>query len=262
MTCLPLHPDVNGNDGDLNYNTGLVSNTSKFTTDLDIGYGNVGAFVRATGFIDFENENGERARIPLSDESKDRVGTVLEVLDAYVTGAFDIGNTAVDLRLGRQVLNWGESTFIPSGISAFNRFDVSKLRLSGDPVSYAGKLWEWGRSWSRVRTAHASPQCRPCQLPSAWIRSLSTATPAGYRSRFPDHTARLRPRARRLWPVGIRATLPRRRVERHRVRFLRRQLSRTVTGPLCTHRHPGGASRQGSLHSGRSLHPLPPLPGH
>ena len=128
---------VNNNDGNLNYDRGLVSNTSKLTTDLDIGYRNIGAFVRATGFIDFENENGQRARTPLSDEAKERVGTVLEVLDAYVTGAFEIGNTAVDLRLGRQVLNWGESTFIPSGISAFNRFDVSKLRLPGSELREA-----------------------------------------------------------------------------------------------------------------------------
>ena len=128
---------ANNNDGNLNYDTGLVSNTSKFTTDLDIGYRNVGAFLRLNGFIDFENENGERARTPLSDAAKDRVGTVLEVLDAYVTGIFEIGETAVDLRLGRHVLNWGESTFIPSGISAFNRFDVSKLRLPGSELREA-----------------------------------------------------------------------------------------------------------------------------
>ena len=128
---------VNNNDGNLNYDTGLVSNTSKFTTDFDIGYRNVGAFVRLNGFIDFENENGERARTPLSEAAKDRVGTVLEVLDAYVTGIFEIGETAIDLRLGRHVLNWGESTFIPSGISAFNRFDVSKLRLPGSELREA-----------------------------------------------------------------------------------------------------------------------------
>ena len=128
---------VNNNDGNLNYDTGLVSNTSKFTTDFDIGYRNVGAFVRLNGFIDFQNENGERARTPLSDAAKDRVGTVLEVLDAYVTGIFEIGETAIDLRLGRHVLNWGESTFIPSGISAFNRFDVSKLRLPGSELREA-----------------------------------------------------------------------------------------------------------------------------
>ena len=132
-----LATDTNGNDGDLNYDRGIVSNASKFTTDLDIGSGNFGAFVRATGFIDFENENGTRERTPLSDAARERVGKDIEVLDAYVTAALDVGDAAVDLRLGRHVLNWGESTFIPNGINAINHFDVSKLRLPGSELREA-----------------------------------------------------------------------------------------------------------------------------
>ena len=71
-----LAADTNGNDGDLNYNRGIVSNTSKFTTDLDVGSGDFGAFVRATGFIDFENQNGTRERTPLSEAAKDKVGKI------------------------------------------------------------------------------------------------------------------------------------------------------------------------------------------
>jgi hypothetical protein len=123
--------DINGNDGDLNYDRGLVSNTSKFTTDLDIQYGNFGAFARASGFIDFENENGRRPHVDLSEAAKDRVGKNLELLDAYVTGAFDADDATFDLRLGKHVLNWGESTFIQNGINAVNPFDVSKLRVPG-----------------------------------------------------------------------------------------------------------------------------------
>ena len=129
-----LISDVNGNDGDLNYDRGLVSNTSKFTTDLDLGYHNFGAFLRLNGFLDFENEHGERARTPLSDEAKELVGQDIILLDAYLTGAFDIGNVAIDLRLGSHVLNWGESTFIQNGINAINPFDVSKLRLPGSEL--------------------------------------------------------------------------------------------------------------------------------
>ena len=129
--------ELNGNDGDLNYDRGLVSNTSKFTTDLDIEYGDFGAFVRATGFIDFENENGRRDHTPLSEAAKDRVGKDLELLDAYVAGAFDAGDATVDLRLGKHVLNWGESTFIPNGINAINPFDVSALRLPGSELREA-----------------------------------------------------------------------------------------------------------------------------
>ena len=132
-----LAEDTNGNDGNLNYDRGLVSNTSKFTTDLDIGTGSFGAFVRASGFIDFENQNDERERTPLSEEAKDRVARDLELLDAYVTAGLDAGDTAVDLRLGRHVLNWGESTFIPNGVNAINHFDVSKLRLPGSELREA-----------------------------------------------------------------------------------------------------------------------------
>ena len=128
---------ANSNEGNLNYDRGIVSNTSKFTTDLDLSYRNFGAFVRATGFLDFENENGMRDRTPLSDDAKDLVGKELDLLDAYVTGAFDVGDAAVDLRVGRHVLNWGESTFITNGINAFNRFDVSKLRLPGSELREA-----------------------------------------------------------------------------------------------------------------------------
>ena len=128
---------ANSNDGNLNYDRGIVSNTSKFTTDLDLDYRNFGAFARVTGFLDFENENGMRDRTPLSDEARDLVGQELDLLDAYVTGAFDVGDAAVDLRVGRHVLNWGESTFITNGINAFNRFDVSKLRLPGSELREA-----------------------------------------------------------------------------------------------------------------------------
>ncbi len=133
----PLADDTNGNDGNLNYDRGIVSNASKFTSDLDIRTGDFGAFVRATGFLDFENQNGDRERTPLSDEAKERVGSDVEILDAYVTAAFDAGDMPIDVRMGRHVLNWGESTFIPNGINAVNPFDVSKLRLPGSELREA-----------------------------------------------------------------------------------------------------------------------------
>ena len=132
-----LSAGANDNDGNLNYDRGIVSNASKFTTDLDLGVGGFGAFLRTTGFIDYENQNGRRERTPLSDAAKDRVGRDLEVLDAYVAAAFDADDTAVDFRFGKHVLNWGESPFIPNGINAINPFDVSKLRRPGSELREA-----------------------------------------------------------------------------------------------------------------------------
>ena len=122
---------LNSDDGGRNYKRGLVSNTSKITGELELDYRNIGAFARFNGFIDFENENGDRKHRPLSEEAKDLAGKDLEVLDLYVTGAFDAGDAPVDVRLGNHVLNWGESTFIQNGVNVVNPFDVTKLRTPG-----------------------------------------------------------------------------------------------------------------------------------
>ena len=132
-----LAEDINGNDGDLNYGRGMVSNVSKFTTDLDIRTSQFGAFLRTTGFFDFESQDDAARRTPLSDAAKELVSQDLEVLDAYVTAAFDAGATTFDVRLGKHVLNWGESTFIPNGINAINPFDVSKLTRPGSELREA-----------------------------------------------------------------------------------------------------------------------------
>ena len=122
---------LNSDDGGRNYDRGVVSNTSKVTGELEINHGNIGAFARVNGFVDFENENGEREHRPLSEEAKDLAGKDLEVLDLYVTGAFEAGDAPVDVRLGNHVLNWGESTFIQNGVNVVNPFDVTKLRTPG-----------------------------------------------------------------------------------------------------------------------------------
>lgn len=122
---------VNADDGNLNYDTGIVSNASKFIGELDLNLGNFGAFARVHGLFDFENQNGERARIELSDEAKDLIGRDFEVLDLYLTGSFDLGAVPVDMKLGSHVISWGESTFIQNSINVINPFDVTKLRTPG-----------------------------------------------------------------------------------------------------------------------------------
>ena len=44
--------DINANDGNRNFDTGLVSEVFKVTTDLEATYQNYGAFVRGTAFYD------------------------------------------------------------------------------------------------------------------------------------------------------------------------------------------------------------------
>ncbi len=132
-----LAADINGNDGNLNFGRSIVSNASKITVDLDISTPTFGVFLRGKGFLDFENQNSSRDRTPLSDEALKAVGKDVELLDAYVTSYFDVGDAAVDVRLGKHVLNWGESTFIPNGINAINHVDLGSLRLPGSELREA-----------------------------------------------------------------------------------------------------------------------------
>jgi len=129
---------VNGDNGNLNYDKGLVSNVVKLTSELavehDSGYG---AFVRGSAFYDFENEDGDRDKIDLTDAALDRVGSDIDLLDAYVYGGFDVGEVPVDLRLGRQVVSWGESTFIQNGINVINPIDVAAIRVPGSELREA-----------------------------------------------------------------------------------------------------------------------------
>jgi len=118
---------VNTDDGNVNYDKGLVSNALKVTHELGVDYKNYGAFVRGSYFYDFHNNDKDS----LSDEAKDRVGKDARLLDAYIRGSFDVGGRALDVRLGNQVVSWGESTFIQNSINALNPIDVAKLRIPG-----------------------------------------------------------------------------------------------------------------------------------
>jgi len=55
------------------------------------------------------------------------------LLDAYVYGSLPLGDTDMQLRLGRQVVNWGESVFI-QGINQVSPIDVAAARRPGTEV--------------------------------------------------------------------------------------------------------------------------------
>ena len=126
---------ANHDDGDLNYSSGSAfSNAVKATTELHLDYGqNMGAFVRASYFYDFANANNDK----LTSLAKDQVGKRLRILDSFLYDNFDVDGHTGSVRFGKQVLNWGESTFIQGGINAFNPFDVSQLHVAGAELKEA-----------------------------------------------------------------------------------------------------------------------------
>ena len=119
---------VNEDNGNLNYDKNdLYAATFKATHELELKYQNVGAFFRATYFWDAVNHD----KSELGNVGKERVGQDFEFLDAYVHGKFSIADKTLNVRLGNQVVSWGESTFIPNGINIINPVNLSKLRTPG-----------------------------------------------------------------------------------------------------------------------------------
>jgi len=151
---------VNGDDGDLNFDKGIVSNTLKATIDLGYSYtgwanNSLGFFARGSGFYDYALEHDCCARTELTEDALDWAGQRVELLDAYLWYQFSVGSGRAEVRVGQQVLNWGESTFIQGGMSGINPVDVSALRVPGAELREAyrplGMVWasvDLTQNWS------------------------------------------------------------------------------------------------------------------
>ncbi len=127
---------VNTDDGNLNYGKGWVSEVFKGSHDLELKLGNFGALIRGYWFHDLKSDDTRRT--PLSEQAEDRVVRGAQLLDLYVRGKFEVATgMPLDLRIGRQVLSLGESTFIPNGINVVNPVDLSKLRVPGAELKEA-----------------------------------------------------------------------------------------------------------------------------
>lgn len=124
----------NIDDGNINYPTGLYSRAFKAVSELSLNYRDLGAFVRGSGFYDLDVDQGNTARTELPEASKDLVKSYARLLDAFVYARFDLGSMPAELRLGRQAVSWGESTFIQNGLSVLNHFDVAALRVPGSEL--------------------------------------------------------------------------------------------------------------------------------
>jgi hypothetical protein len=150
---------TNGDNGNLNYNAGeSFSKIFKGVHELDVQYENVGVFVRGMYFYDYAMMDEDRAWTNTingnasttfdpcrDDEAKEQVCQDVRLLDAYVYGDFELGDMPFSVRLGDQVISWGESTLISHGISEINPVDVARLRAPGAEVKEAfipfGALW-------------------------------------------------------------------------------------------------------------------------
>ncbi|OKK40199.1 adhesin [Pseudomonas protegens] len=124
-------------DGHLNFNKGQTfSKIFKGIHDLELKYGDTGVFVRGKYWYDFKLKDEDMDFKNISDNNRKEGAKSSggQILDAFVYHNYSIADEPGSVRFGKQVVSWGESTFIGGGINSINPIDVSAFRRPGAEV--------------------------------------------------------------------------------------------------------------------------------
>ncbi len=136
-------------DGNLNVDQwDVYSISATMLHEIQYDWRNIGAFARVNYFYDIVQDNELGGGFPpqrtdLSSDARYRTDTVFEggvvgrgfrVLDLYGYASFDFADRFWDLRLGNQLISWGEAFYTQGGVNATNALDVTKLRTAGSEL--------------------------------------------------------------------------------------------------------------------------------
>ena len=124
-------------DGHLNFKRGeTFSKIFKGIHDLELKYGDTGVFVRGKYWYDFELKDESRPFKDISDHNRKEGAKSSggQILDAFVYHNYSIADLPGTVRAGKQVVSWGESTFIGNSINSINPIDVSAFRRPGSEI--------------------------------------------------------------------------------------------------------------------------------
>ncbi len=146
---------ANGDLANLNHDPGKAfSRMISGTHELDVNAGDWGFFSRFMYFYDQAAEQQKEWKHPLTGEqydlckdkkAKERICRDFRFLDAFIYGFFDVGDMPVSVKLGQQVVSWGESSLISHGINSINPVDIARLKAPGAELKEAfipvGMLW-------------------------------------------------------------------------------------------------------------------------
>jgi hypothetical protein len=130
--------------GNLNYQKGqLFTEYLKGTHELivrfpdDYKFMARGNWVRdfaATQTTDYVSGIGAPS---LTDDARQDLGFKARLLDFWASKEFDINDERARVRIGEQVISWGESLFIPGGINQTNAMDLMRLSQPGTQLKEA-----------------------------------------------------------------------------------------------------------------------------
>lgn len=118
-----LISNPNTDDGDRNFDQGIISNRVDLLSELDLVYKGFGARVSGAAWYDSVYHNSNDNDSPFTsnqgpvdnneffDDTEELHGQKAEVLDAFVFGRGSIGESRLAFRAGQYALQWGETLF-------------------------------------------------------------------------------------------------------------------------------------------------------
>jgi len=141
---------TNGDDGNLAFGQGeLVDSTVRLTSELSMTYRDFGVFGRSVlGYnptvsdaalfnpADYDDTRTTRGYTQADRDAKEAAvrrhnGRYADLRDLYAYTTQTLGDRTLSLRIGRQVVNWGESTFVLNGLNSLLALDANRARLPG-----------------------------------------------------------------------------------------------------------------------------------
>jgi hypothetical protein len=134
-------------DGNNNFDKGLVSSRFDLLSELDASYGAFGARVSFAAWYDSvylrgtRNTSNSSNRRPASlareftPETREAMGRDTQLLDAFVHARIPLGERSATLRVGRHTLLWGESLFFGANGVAGGMAPVDLVKLQSVPGS-------------------------------------------------------------------------------------------------------------------------------
>lgn len=123
----------------------LVSQVFSGTAELGLAWRNLGLVSSVAYKYDTEIMSGDSidpydgSERPWSKATEDYSGNNLELLDAYIYASFELGENAapLEIRAGKQVINWGEGLFFLDGVSVQVPLNINKLVTPGAELKEA-----------------------------------------------------------------------------------------------------------------------------
>jgi hypothetical protein len=148
-----LLANINGDDGNRNFNTGLISSRVDLLSELDLTYRSVGLRISGAAWYDAmynrSNNNDSPATAnalsvastEFPDATRRLHGRKAEILDAFLFGNGRINDMQASFRAGRHTLLWGESLLLATNGISYGQAPLDLIKALAVPASQAKELF-------------------------------------------------------------------------------------------------------------------------